>query len=431
MDLKGTSEDPLLRQSIEEAQSWIKQAAYAARTASRELRKSSDTDRSDALRAAASAMRRRKIDLLEANQQDLNEFVGSTSFKDRLTLDAPRIENIASSLEAIADQPDPLSGVKESWCRPNGLRIDTVSAPIGVIGMIYESRPNVGADAAGLCIKSGNSVILRGGSESRSTTVVLHQAICEGLSTIGLPVDAVQLVPSTNRSFVAAMLDASGQIDLLIPRGGKSLVERVQREARVPVLSHAEGICHTYIHERANLSQAINILANAKLRRTSVCGATETLLIDSSVVDQWLPKIAHEMSARGCAFVGDAKVCSIIADATLAADQDFRMEWQDAILSVAVVNGVTGAVEHIERYGSGHTDAIITEDESVARYFLAEVDSAVTVWNASTQFSDGGEFGFGGEIGISTGRIHARGPIGAAQLTTSRFNIIGTGQIRL
>lgn len=419
-----------LLNDVEECKTWLEQASTAARAASRTLGRSSDTDRSAALRAAASSIRSRQNDILDANKQDVRAFTGPEPLRDRLTLSPARIEAMAASLEEIAGQPDPLHRVLDSWTRPNGLRIERVPASIGVIGMIYESRPNVGIDAAGLCIKSGNAVILRGGSEARTTAAVLYAAIAEGLKQAGLPVEAVQIVPTADRAMVAAMLAAAGQIDLLIPRGGKSLVERVQREARVPVLSHADGICHTYIHEAADLEKAIAVLANAKLRRVSVCGATETLLIDATKASAWLPRIVDEMAAKGCTFRGDERVRSILPSMPAATEQDFHTEWQDAVLSIAVVDGLAGAFAHIARYGSGHTDAILTEGEATARHFLAEVDSAVTIWNASTQFSDGGEFGFGAEIGISTGRIHARGPIGAEQLTTSRYNIMGTGQVR-
>lgn len=415
---------------VEECRGWLHDAAISARKASNALRRSTDAERAAALRFAAQRLRASIADILEANDTDLRSFAGSESFRDRLILDAGRIEAMARSLETVADLPDPLHRTIESWTRPNGLRIEKVPAPIGVIGMIYESRPNVGVDAASLCIKSGNAVLLRGGSESRATAAALNIAIIGGLADAGLPTTAVQIIPTASRAMVGAMLAATGLIDLIIPRGGKSLVERVQSEARVPVLAHAEGICHTFIHAAADVGMAIDVLANAKLRRTSVCGATETLLIDADVAQQWLPTIVDQMTARGCAFRGDQRVREILPHIPMALEADFRTEWQDAILSVAVVDGLEGAIDHINTYGSGHTDAIITQNETAARYFLANVDSAVTLWNASTQFSDGGEFGFGAEIGISTGRLHARGPIGASQLTTSRFNVIGTGQVR-
>lgn len=416
--------------TAEDCTAWLDEASGSAHAASRLLSRASGATRSSALTAAAAAIRQRQGAILNANKRDVGAFAGPASLCDRLALDAARVDAMAISLEQIAAQPDPLDRVLEGWTRPNGLRIESVAAPIGVIGMIYESRPNVGIDAAGLCIKSGNAVILRGGSESRATAAVLQDCVLEGLRAAGLPEAVVQTVPTADRAMVAAMLAASGRLDLLIPRGGKSLVERVQREARVPVLSHAEGICHTYIHEAADLHKAIGILANAKLRRTSVCGATETLLIDAPRAAAWLPAILSDMAVRGCAFRGDARVRRIAPEIPAATESDFHTEWQDAILSIAVVDGVDGAIEHIARFGSGHTDAIVTEDKLIARRFLDEVDSAVTIWNASTQFSDGGEFGFGAEIGISTGRLHARGPIGAQQLTTPRYRILGTGQVR-
>lgn len=400
----------------------------AARVASRVAMRASAADRTRALLSIASAIQNQQTEILQANRIDLDAYVGPEPLRDRLSLDEGRIGSMVSGLEELARQPDPVARVLDSWTRPNGLRIERVSAPIGVIGMIYESRPNVGVDAAGLCVRSGNAVILRGGSESRMTTTSLNQAIRSGLSAADWPEEMVQVVPTADRGMVTAMLAATGLIDLLIPRGGKSLVERVQREAKVPVLSHAEGICHSYVHRDADPEMAVNVLINAKLRRTSVCGATETLLIDKEVAPAWLPLILGAMADRGCSFRGDAAARDLFPGVQPA--MDFGTEWQDAILSVAVVGGVDQAIAHIAHFGSGHTDAIITANEEVARHFLREVDSAVTLWNASTQFSDGAEFGFGAEIGISTGRLHARGPIGAAQLTTARYNVYGTGQVR-
>jgi glutamate-5-semialdehyde dehydrogenase len=299
-----------------------------------------------------------------------------------------------------------------------------------VIGMIYESRPNVGADAAAICVKSGNAVILRGGSESFHSTQAIHEAICKGLAEAGAPVDAVQIAPTADRGFVAAMLKAAGLIDLIIPRGGKSLVERVQNEARVPVLAHAEGLCHTYIHEAADPEMARSILANAKMRRTGICGATETLLIDAAITPRLLPVLVADLRALGCDFRADAKARAIVSDLPAASDADFDTEWLDAVLNIAVVDGADAAIAHVVRHGSAHTEAIITKDEVAARHFMASLDSAVVMWNASTQFCDGGEFGFGAEIGIATGRVHARGPVGVEQLTTYRYLVTGTGQVR-
>jgi len=320
--------------------------------------------------------------------------------------------------------------VLAEWTRPNGLRIQRIAQPIGVIGMIYESRPNVGADAAGLCLKSGNAVILRGGSDSVNSAQAIHEALTQGLRDAGLPEAAVQVAPTADRAYVAAMLAAAGLIDLIVPRGGKSLVERVRREARVPVLAHAEGLCHTYVHAAADPAMARRIVANAKMRRTGICGATETLLIDRAVATTLLPAIIADLRALGCDFRADAAARDIVPDLPPAQDPDFDTEWLDAVLSVRVVDGIEDALAHIARHSSEHTDAIITEDADAAGQFLLGVDSAVAMWNASTQFCDGGEFGFGAEIGIATGRVHARGPVGLEQLTTFRYLVRGSGQVR-
>jgi len=316
------------------------------------------------------------------------------------------------------------------WTRPNGLRFRRVSTPIGVIGMIYESRPNVGADAAGICLKSGNAVILRGGSDSFHSAGAIHDAILQGLREAGLPEAAAQVAPGRDRAFVAAMLQASGLIDLIIPRGGKGLVTRVQAEARVPVLAHAEGLCHTYIHAAADPAMARRILANAKMRRTDVCGATETLLIDAAIAPGLLPEIVTDLRALGCDFRADPAARAIIADLPPATEADFHTEWLDRVLSIRVVEGVDAAIAHIAAHGSEHTEAIVTEDPAAAEHFLNATASAVVLWNASTQFCDGGEFGFGAEIGIATRRIQARGPVGVEQLTTFRYQVRGTGQVR-
>jgi glutamate-5-semialdehyde dehydrogenase len=299
-----------------------------------------------------------------------------------------------------------------------------------VIGMIYESRPNVGADAAGLCLKSGNAVILRGGSESFASGQAIQRAVTAGIAAAGLPAAAVQMAPTAERSFVAAMLGAAGLIDLIVPRGGKELVERVQREARMPVLAHAEGLCHTYVHEAADPAMARRVVANAKMRRTGVCGATETLLIDAAIAPALLPAIVADLAALGCRFRADARARAVMPELPEAGPGDFDTEWLDAVLSVAVVDGIEAAIAHIARHGSSHTEAIVTADRAAAEAFLAGVDSAVVLWNASTQFCDGGEFGFGAEIGIATGRVHARGPVGLEQLTTYRYLVFGTGQVR-
>ncbi|AHJ63602.1 Gamma-glutamyl phosphate reductase [Granulibacter bethesdensis] len=414
----------------ETAQQWIAQAGRSARMASSVLARVPHEVRQNALRQAASALRDDEAAILAANAIDLERSNASAAFKDRLTLTRSRVAAMADGLEQIADLPDPLSRVLSEWERPNGLRIRRIAAPIGVIGMIYESRPNVGADAAGIAIKSGNAVLLRGGSESQHSARAIHAAMQAGLRKAGLPEEAVQIAPDTDRAYVAAMLAGNQVLDLIIPRGGKSLVERVQKEARVPVLAHAEGLCHTYIHKAADPEKARSILANAKMRRTGICGATETLLIDAAIAGSLLPILVEDLSALGCTFRADDAARAIMPGLPSASDADFDTEWLDAILSIKVVDGIDAALAHITRHGSEHTEAIITEDEAVAEYFLSRVQSAVAMWNASTQFCDGGEFGFGAEIGIATGRIHARGPVGPEQLTTYRYLVLGNGQIR-
>ena len=408
----------------------LSRTAEAARAASRVLARAPAEQRDAALRAMAAALRRGAEAVIAANAADLAESAGSAAFRDRLALTPDRVEAMARGLEDIAALPDPLGRTLAEWTRPNGLRIQRVATPIGVIGMVYESRPNVGADAAGLCLKSGNAVILRGGSESHRSAQAINLALAAGLRAAGLPEAAVQVAPTADRAYVAAMLGAAGLIDLIIPRGGKSLVERVQREARVPVLAHAEGLCHTYVHAAADPAMARAVVCNAKLRRPGVCGATETLLIDAEAAPALLPGIVAELRARGCDFRADEAARAIVPDLPPAREEDYDTEWLDAVLSVRVVDGVDEALAHIARHGSEHTDAIITEDAAAAGRFLRGVDSAVALWNASTQFCDGGEFGFGAEIGIATGRIHARGPVGLEQLTTYRYLVRGHGQVR-
>jgi glutamate-5-semialdehyde dehydrogenase len=378
----------------------------------------------------ADALRHGMRDILAANQADLAVYQGSTAFRDRLTLTEARVEAMARGLEDVAALPDPLRQVLAEWTRPNGLRIQRIATPIGVIGMIYESRPNVGADAAALCLKSGNAVILRGGSDSAQSAQAINLCLRRGLVASGLPEACIQVAPNADRSYVAAMLAGAGLLDLIIPRGGKSLVQRVQREARVPVLAHAEGLNHTYIHAAADPGMARRILANAKMRRTGVCGATETLLIDRVIAPTLLPLLAEDLRALGCDFRADVSARAIVPWLPASCEADFDTEWLDSVLSIAVVDGVEAALAHIAAHGSEHTDAIVTDDEAAADQFLRGVDSAVAVWNASTQFCDGAEFGFGAEIGIATGRIHARGPVGLQQLTTYRYLVLGSGQVR-
>src|SRR4051794_16638302 len=389
--------------------------------------------RAEALRHAAASVRGRANEILAANADDLEAArqggIGA-ALLDRLALDPKRLEAVARGLEDIAALPDPVGRTLAEWVRPNGLKISRVSVPLGVIGIIYESRPNVTADAGGLAVKSGNAAILRGGSESFHSSRALVTALRDGLREAGLPEGAIQLVPTRDRAAVGMMLTMSGVIDIIVPRGGASLIERVQRESRIPVIAHLEGLCHTYIHAAADPEKARAITLNAKMRRVSVCGATETLLVDRAVAGTLLPPILADLRAAGCELRGDPEVRAIDPAATPASEEDWRTEYLDAILAVHVVDGPAEAIAHIERYGSHHTDAIVTEDSAVAERFLREIDSAIVLVNASTQFADGGEFGMGAEIGISTQRLPPRGPVGAAELTTYKYLVRGTGQVR-
>jgi len=404
----------------------------AAREAARALRESSGDTRNEALRVAASALRARAPEILSANAADLKAATDSSAaMRDRLALNAKSIEAIAQGLEAIAALPDPLARTLAHWKQPNGLDISRVATPIGVIGMIYESRPNVTADAAALCIKSGNAVILRGGSDSLRSSRAIHAAMLDGLQAAGLPEACVQLAQTTDRDAVGLMLQGlNGTIDLIIPRGGKSLVARVQSEARVPVLAHLEGICHVYVHEAAKLDMARAIALNAKMRRTGVCGAAETLLIDNTILESHGLAILSDLKNAGCEIRGDDSVRAVFPAAKIATEEDWRTEYLDAVIAVKAVDGVEDAIRHIETYGSHHTESIVTEDAATAERFLAALDSAIVLWNASTQFADGGEFGMGAEIGIGTGKLHARGPVGVEQLTTFKYVVRGTGQTR-
>jgi glutamate-5-semialdehyde dehydrogenase len=408
----------------------LAEAAVAARAAARVLARSSAASRNEALRAAAAAMDETMPAILAANDLDLAGATGTAAFQDRLRLTPARIAAMAEGLREIAALPDPLDRVLAEWTQPNGLHISRIPQPIGVIGMIYESRPNVGADAAALALKSGNCLILRGGSESFHSARAINACIQAGLAVAGLPAACVQTAPTTDRGFVGAMLAATGAIDLLIPRGGRALVERVQRDARVPVLAHGEGLNHTYIHAGAEIAMARAIIANAKMRRTSVCGATEVLLMDAAIAPEFLPSIVADLTALGCTFHADEAARRIVPSLPAAGPGDFDTEWLDAALSIKIVSGIDEALAHIAAHGSEHTDAIVTQDAEAAECFLANISSAVGLWNASTQFCDGGEFGFGGEIGIATGRLHARGPVGLEQLTTFRYAVRGTGQVR-
>jgi glutamate-5-semialdehyde dehydrogenase len=386
-----------------------------------------------ALNNAAAAVRARAAEILAANARDLAEAEShgvSVALRDRLALNPKRVEVIAAGLEAIAALPDPVGRVLAEWTRPNGLAIQRVAVPLGVVGIIYESRPNVTADAGGLALKSGNAAILRGGSESFHSSRALVAALGEGLCSAGLPEAAIQLVPTRDRAAVGLMLGMDEHIDIIVPRGGRSLIERVQRESRIPVIAHLEGICHTYVDGAADPGKARAIALNAKMRRVSICGATETLLVDRQLAADRLPAILADLREAGCELRGDPETQAIDPTVLPATEEDWRTEYLDAVLSVRVVDGVAGAIAHINHYGSHHTDAIVTEDRSTAERFLQEVDSAIVLVNASTQFADGGEFGMGAEIGISTQRLPPRGPVGAEQLTTYKYLVRGSGQVR-
>jgi glutamate-5-semialdehyde dehydrogenase len=387
-----------------------------------------------ALAAMAEAIRSARAAILAANAEDVADARAAgtaASFVDRLTLDAKRIEAMASGIDVIRKLKDPVGAVLASWRRPNGMRIEQVRVPLGVVGVIYESRPNVTADAGSLCLKAGNAVILRGGSDSFRSARAIHAALTEGLAAADLPEAAISLVPTRERAAVGMMLAGlGGTIDVIVPRGGKGLVERVQLEARVPVFAHLEGVCHVYVDAAAKLPMAKSIVLNAKMRRTGVCGAAETLLVDRAGADKFLKPLVSMLIDAGCEVRGDAAVRAVDGRVRPASEADWGTEYLDAILSAGVVDGVDGAIAHIERYGSHHTDAIVTENRTTAEKFLREVDSAIVLHNASTQFADGGEFGFGGEIGIATGRLHARGPVGVEQLTSFKYRIRGSGQTR-
>jgi glutamate-5-semialdehyde dehydrogenase len=406
----------------------------AARAAATDLATTSGDQRNAALAAAAVALRSGATAILAANKKDMaaaSERGLGGSMLDRLLLDEGRVEAMASGIETIIGLRDPVGRILEEWERPNGLRIQRVAVPLGVIGIIYESRPNVTADAAALCIKSGNAVILRGGSESFHSSTAIYECLREGLEAAGLPGKAVQMVPTTDRAAVGFLLSSMAEwVDVVVPRGGKNLIKRVQDEARVPVIGHLEGICHVYLHARADSDMARDVVLNAKMRRTGVCGAAETLLVDQAVADTLVPAVGDALLASGCEIRGDAKVRSLLAEAREATEEDWSTEYLDAVISIRVVDDIDAAISHIRRYGSGHTESIITDDAEAAEKFFREVDSAIVLQNASTQFADGGEFGMGAEIGIATGRIHARGPVGADQLTSYKYVVRGSGQVR-
>jgi glutamate-5-semialdehyde dehydrogenase len=406
----------------------------AARAAAAVLAQTPSAVKRRVLEAAAAELRAARAVVLRANAEDVAEAKArnlSGAMLDRLALDDTRLEATAAGLETVAALEDPVGQVTAEWQRPNGLKIARVRVPLGVIGIIYESRPNVTADAAALCLKSGNAAILRGGSESARSSAAIHGCLASALRQHGLPETAVQMVPTQDREAVGILLrDMASYVDVIVPRGGKGLVARVQQDARVPVMAHLEGICHTYIHSGADLAMARRIALNAKMRRTGVCGATETILVDRVCAATHLQPLVADLVAAGCEVRGDAPTQAADARVRAAADSDFGKEFLDAIVAIRVVDGLDEALAHIRRYGSAHTDSIITNDAAAAERFLKELDSAIVLHNASTQFADGGEFGMGAEIGIATGKIHARGPVGAAELTSYKYVVRGTGQIR-
>jgi glutamate-5-semialdehyde dehydrogenase len=406
----------------------------AARDAARAMREASDEAKTKALRVAAAAIRSRAAEILAANRDDIAAAKAANMpapMVDRLMLNDARIEAMAKGIEDIAALPDPVGRELARWSRPNGLDIARVATPIGVIGIIYESRPNVTADAGALALKSGNVAILRGGSDSVRSSGAIQKAMAEGLRAADLPETAIQVVQSTDRAAVGMMLEGlNGAVDLIIPRGGKGLTGRVINEARVPVLAHLEGLCHVYIHAQADLDKARSIALNAKMRRTSVCGAAETLLVDRAVLKSHGLPVLEDLMRAGCEIRGDEAVRTVYPAAKPATEEDWKTEYLDAIIAVRAVDGLEQAIQHIEHYGSHHTDSIVTEDQAAAEVFMNSVDSAIVLWNASTQFADGGEFGMGAEIGIGTGKMHARGPVGAEQLTTFKYVVRGNGQTR-
>lgn len=406
----------------------------AARAAAARLARSDTAQRNEALRHAANAIREQADAILAANAEDMRAAEArqlTGAMLDRLALDKERVESMACGLNTIIELPDPVGQILAEWERPNGLKIQRVSVPLGVIGIIYESRPNVTADAAGLCLKSGNAVILRGGSESFRSSQAIYQCLIAGLSAAGIDAAAVQMVPTTDRAAVGYLLSSMSEfLDVLVPRGGKSLVTRVQEEARVPVIGHLEGICHVYLHESADTDMATAIVLNAKMRRTGICGAAETVLVDQAAAGRLVPRIVTALSDAGCEIRGDDAVQKIAPAVTAATEDDWSTEYLDAIISIRIVDDQSQAMQHIAHYGTGHTESIVAGDDEAAARFFADVDSAILLHNASTQFADGGEFGMGAEIGIATGRVHARGPVGAEQLTSYKYVVRGSGQIR-
>ena len=423
--------DDVRKKEIQELMAVIGKQALAA---SRPLATASAERKHAALVSMASNIVARKDDILAANALDLEharETGVAASFLDRLTLSEGRVLDMANAIRAIAELPDPVGDVIAEWDRPNGLHIERVRTPLGVIGVIYESRPNVTADAGALCLKAGNAVILRGGSDSLHSSQAIHSCLVQGLKDAGLPEHAIQMVPVADRSAVGAMLTGlGGTIDVIVPRGGKSLVARVQNEARVPVFAHLEGLCHVYVDASADLEMAMKIVVNAKMRRTGICGSAETLLIDRKAKDKFVAPLIAALRDAGCEVRASEDIRALVPDLIAATEEDWATEYLDAIISVTLVDGIDGAVDHIATWSSSHTEAVIAEDPAVVERFFCEVDSAILLHNASTQFADGGEFGMGGEIGIATGKMHARGPVGVEQLTSFKYRVRGTGQVR-
>ncbi|MDF1609172.1 glutamate-5-semialdehyde dehydrogenase [Hoeflea sp. YIM 152468] len=405
-----------------------------AKAAARPLAIAGTSVKNAALNAMADAIAARRQDILDANAIDVKAARQSgmaSSFVDRLQLDDSRIDSIIDGIRAIAGLADPVGTVIAAWDRPNGLRIERVRTPLGVIGVIYESRPNVTADAGALCLKSGNAVILRGGSDSFHSSRAIHACLTEGLESAGLPADAIQMIPVSDRAAVGELLTGlGGAVDVIVPRGGKSLVARVQADARVPVFAHLEGLCHIYVDKTADPAMARAIVVNAKMRRTGICGAAETLLLDRAVDSELAADILADLTAAGCEIHGDGAVMALLPEAKPATEEDWRTEYLEAIIAARFVDGLDGAIAHIAQWSSSHTEAVIAEDAGVVERFFAEVDSAILLHNASTQFADGGEFGMGAEIGIATGKMHARGPVGVEQLTSFKYRVHGTGQTR-
>jgi glutamate-5-semialdehyde dehydrogenase len=423
-----------LERKGEDVAATMRRLGENARAAAHPLAIASSAAKNVALEAMAEAILRREQEILAANATDMangGKAGLAGSFLDRLKLTPDRIRAMADGIRAVAALKDPVGDVIAKWDRPNGLHIERVRTPLGVIGVIYESRPNVTADAGALCVKAGNAVILRGGSDSANSSAAIHACLAEGLRRAGLPEEAIQLVPTTDRAAVGEMLKGlDGAIDVIIPRGGRSLVERVQKEARVPVFAHLEGICHLYIDKSARLDMAVAIAVNAKMRRTGICGAAETLLVDRAAASTHLAPILDALAAAGCEIRADGETRGLYPTAKPATDADWTTEYLDAIISVKLVDGVGGAIDHVERFSSHHTDAIVAEDAGAVERFFNEIDSAILLHNASTQFADGGEFGMGAEIGIATGKMHARGPVGVEQLTSFKYRVRGSGQVR-